>query len=61
MEVSGQLHTPTALIPGKYSPDIHWIGGRVGTRAGLDAVENRKISQTPDALSFQPVARPYTD
>jgi hypothetical protein len=33
MEVSGQLH---AL-------GTHWIGGWVGPRAGLDAVENRAI------------------
>jgi hypothetical protein len=28
-EVSGQLHTPAALFPGK-SPGTHWIGGWVG-------------------------------
>jgi hypothetical protein len=30
MEASGQLH----------APGTHWIGGWVGPRAGLDAVEN---------------------
>jgi hypothetical protein len=25
-------------------PGIHWVGGRVGPRTGLDAVEKRKIS-----------------
>jgi hypothetical protein len=38
MEVSGQLHAPAALLLEK-SPGIHWIGYRVGYRAGLDAVE----------------------
>jgi hypothetical protein len=38
MEVSGQLHPPAALPPG-----THWIGGCVGARAGLDAVQKRNI------------------
>jgi hypothetical protein len=38
MEVSGQLHSPAAL-----PTVIHWIGGWVGPRAGLNAVEKRKI------------------
>jgi hypothetical protein len=42
MEVSGQLHAPAALPPGKESPGIHWIGGWVGPRAGLDATEKRE-------------------
>jgi hypothetical protein len=38
--VSGQLHAPAALPPGKESPGVcsHWIGGWVGLRADLDAV-----------------------
>jgi hypothetical protein len=44
MDVSGQLHTAAALPPGKELPDIHWIGGWVDPRAGLDAVKLRKIS-----------------
>jgi hypothetical protein len=35
MEVSGELHVPAALRPGK-KPGTHWIGGWVGPRAGLD-------------------------
>jgi len=41
MEVSGQLHAP-ATIPTERAPGTHWIGGRVGLRAGLDAVVKRK-------------------
>jgi hypothetical protein len=41
MEMSSQLHAPTALIPGK-DPGTHWIGGWMELRAGLDAVEKRK-------------------
>jgi len=42
MEVSGQLHAPAALLPGKEPPGTHWIGGWLGLRAGLDAVVKRK-------------------
>jgi hypothetical protein len=38
MEVSRQLHAP-----GKENPGINWIGGRVGPRAALDAVEKIKL------------------
>jgi hypothetical protein len=34
---------PFRFTPTERAPDIHWIGGRVGPRAGLDAV-NRKMS-----------------
>jgi hypothetical protein len=37
MEVSGQLHAPAVLPPGK-EPDTHWKGGWVGLRVVLDAV-----------------------
>jgi hypothetical protein len=37
MVVSGQLHAPAALSPGK-EPLYHWIEGCVGPRAGLEAV-----------------------
>jgi len=38
MEVSGQLHAPVTLHPGKDpSPGTHWIGGWVDAIAGVDA------------------------
>jgi hypothetical protein len=40
MEVSGQIHCPTALPLGR-SPCTQWIGGWVGLRTGLDSVEKR--------------------
>jgi len=43
MEMSGQLHTPAALPPGKGTPGTHWIGGWVGPRAILNAVVKTKI------------------
>jgi hypothetical protein len=43
MEVSGQLHDPAALLPGKEPLVPHWIGGWVGPRAVLNAVVKRKI------------------
>jgi len=43
MEANGQIHIPTALPPGKEPPSTHRIGGWVGPRAGLDAVEKIKF------------------
>jgi hypothetical protein len=43
MEVSGQLHAPTALPPRDTAPDTHWIGGWMGPRAVLNTVAKRKI------------------
>jgi hypothetical protein len=37
MEVSGQLHAPGRFVPRERATGTHWIGGRVGPRAGLDA------------------------
>jgi len=31
MEMSGQLHAPATLLPGKEPPDTHWIGGWLGS------------------------------
>jgi hypothetical protein len=43
MEVSGKHHTLATLPPGNI-PNAHLIKGWVGPRAGLDVLENRKIS-----------------
>jgi len=43
MELSGQLHAPSALPPGT-NPSTHRTGRRVGSSLGLDVLENRKIS-----------------
>jgi hypothetical protein len=43
MEVSGELHDSAALSQGN-TFGTHWIGGFVELRAGLDTVEERKIS-----------------
>jgi hypothetical protein len=65
MKVSGQLHTPAALLPEKAS-GTHWIGGWVGPRAVLDTVVKRKIPSprrewNPRTPIVQPVAQCYTD
>jgi hypothetical protein len=42
MEMSDQFHGPaTSLLDS--APSTHWIGGWVGLRDSLDAVEKRKI------------------
>jgi hypothetical protein len=43
MDVSGHLHA-RRFTPREGVSGIHWIGGRVGTRVGLDTVMKRKIS-----------------
>jgi hypothetical protein len=66
MEVSGQLHAPDDLPPGKETP-VH-IGYEAGwaPRAVLDAVVKRKIpsprrESKPRTPIVQPVAQRYTD
>jgi hypothetical protein len=44
-----------------FTSSIHWIGGWVGPRTGLDPVEKRKIcfpchGSKPDSSTFQPVS-----
>jgi len=39
--MSGQLHAPAALLPGKIS-GTHWIGSWVGPSAGLEREAERK-------------------
>jgi hypothetical protein len=46
MEVSGQ-ERPGRFTPWERAPGTHCIGGWVGPRAGLDAVENRKFLTLP--------------
>jgi hypothetical protein len=44
MDVSGQLHVPATLPPGEIAHITQKIGGWVAPRAGLDAMEKRKVS-----------------
>ena len=58
MEVSGQLHAPAVLPPGN-NAGIHWIGGSVGTRADLKALEKKLTlayagNWTPDRPARSP-------
>jgi hypothetical protein len=63
--VSGKIHGPAALPPGKEPSSAHCIGGWVGPRADLDDMEKRKFLALPDSnsdpLAVQPVASRYTD
>jgi hypothetical protein len=63
MEVSGQLHAPPISTPREKAPRIHWIGGWVCPRAGLDTEVNRKILSPfweSNPRSSKPVAQGYT-
>ena len=42
MEVSGQLNI-TAAKPEDRATCTHWVGGRVGPRAGLGAVKKKRF------------------
>jgi len=58
--------TPLPLYLRGKSPGTHWIGGYMGPRAGLDAVEKRKIPNPrrelkPRTPIVQPVTNRYTD
>jgi hypothetical protein len=48
---------PCHFTRGKRTPSIHWIGGWVGPRAGLDDVERRKLLILP-GLELQPLSCP---
>jgi hypothetical protein len=61
MKVSGQLHGLVALPPGERFPDTHWIGGWMGSKAGLDSVKYRKISFLCRESNTGCAARRYTD
>jgi hypothetical protein len=65
LEVSGQLHAPAALRPGKEPPGTHCIGGWVDPRPVLDQVEERKFltlrDSNADLSVVQPVASRYTN
>jgi hypothetical protein len=56
LEVSGQLHAVAAL-PRVKAPGIHWIGGWVDIRVGLDDVEKRKFLTVP-GLELRSLGRP---
>jgi hypothetical protein len=63
--VSGQLHAPVALPPGK-RPGTHFIEGCVDPRAGLDDMQKWQFFtlpglELPPFLVVQPVASRYTD
>jgi hypothetical protein len=46
-----------ASRPGRFIPNIHWIGGWVDPRAGLDDLEKWQFLTLP-GLELQPLGRP---
>jgi hypothetical protein len=61
--VNGQLHNLSRFTPQEKSLGTYWIGGWVGPRAGLIAVEKIKFSTTAGGVEprpFSPVPRYYT-
>jgi hypothetical protein len=58
MDVSGQLHGPAALPPGESAPGTHWIGGQVGPRVGLGAVNEIKFLHCRESNPGRPAHSP---
>jgi hypothetical protein len=48
---------PGRFTSGERAPVIHWIGGWVGSRTGLDVVEERKFLPPP-GLELRPLGCP---
>jgi hypothetical protein len=44
MEVSGELHKANQFSQGEAAIVTPWVGGLVGIRGSLDALESRRIS-----------------
>jgi hypothetical protein len=56
MEVTNQLHAPTALSPGKELPTTHWAGDWTDPKADPDPLERSILSLpeiVPRFLGFQ--------
>jgi hypothetical protein len=47
--------------PGERTPGTHWIGGRVGRKAGVNTVEKREISSTHRESNPGRPYRTYTE
>ena len=63
MDVSGELHAPTSLLPGK-NFGVHLIGGWVAPKDSLDGFGNEKNLKSLPWCEFravQRVAEPSTD
>jgi hypothetical protein len=48
---------PGRFTPRERAPGTHWIGGWVGSRAGIDDVEKTKYLTLP-GLELRPLGRP---
>jgi hypothetical protein len=60
MEVGGQRHAPASLPPRKRLA-VHFTGGWVYPRAGLDGCEKSLSAPRFDPQTVHPVAIRYTD
>jgi hypothetical protein len=49
---------PRSLYPRERSPDIHWIGGWVGLKAILQAVEKIKTCPSRESIPGRPARGP---
>jgi hypothetical protein len=50
--------SPSRFTPGERAPGTHWIGGWVGPRVGLDAMEKKKVCSCREPNPDSPVRSP---
>jgi len=56
IEISGQLHAPTALFTGEKASCIHWMGSWVGSIVGSNVLEKKKNpSSCWESKHFSPI------
>jgi hypothetical protein len=48
---------PACFIFGKITPGIHWTGGWMGHRAGMDAAQKTKLLPLPYSRSLTELSR----
>jgi hypothetical protein len=56
--LSRQFHETGRFTPGERAPSTHFSGGRVGPKAGLDAVAKRKNLFSTPAGDRIPIVQP---
>jgi hypothetical protein len=61
MEMSGQLHVPAALLPGKEPPVGGWIGPRAVPDTVMIKISSPRRKSNPTTSMVQLVAQRYTD
>jgi hypothetical protein len=49
---------PAHFTPGEIAHSTHWVGGYVGPKFGLDAIEKKKILSSRESITGRPARSP---